>query len=161
MSRHDTATRHGPPRGRGHYNDDGSQWWDDTQQRWFRTTDDTDVLEIEVEDAGHTSMLRSIATTMTGQHGAQSYRFVGRARSGDPRWGEFTVTSDTFPVLPLQLPIERIGPDDAYVDEMRARLDELDRTLVDQGWRPTGQGERWWSKIYTRPCLDWDTPPDA
>lgn len=157
MSRHETATDHGPPRGRGHYNDDGSQWWDDTQQRWFRTTDDEDVLEIDVEDAGHTSMLRSIATTMTGQHGTQSYRFVGRARSGDPRWGAFTVTSGTFPVLPLQLPIDSIGPDDAYGDEMRARLDELDRTLVDQGWRPTGQGERWWSKIYTRSCLDWDT----
>lgn len=161
MSPHSTATATGPPRGPGHYNEDGSQWWDESQQRWFRTTDDEDALEIEMEDAGHTSMLRSIATTLTGQHGTQSYRFVGRARSGDPRWGEFTVTSGTFPVLPMQLPVERIGPDEAYGDEMRARLGELERTLVDQGWRLAGQGEHWWSKIYGRPALDWDTPPDA
>jgi hypothetical protein len=64
-------------------------------------------------------------------------------------------------VLPLQLPIEHVGPDGAYGDEMRARLDELDRALVDQGWRLTGQGERWWSKRYSRPCLHWDTPPDG
>lgn len=161
MRKQDMATRDGPPRGRGHYKDDGSQWWDDTRERWFSTTDDEDVLEIDVENAGHTSMLRSIATTMTGQHGTQSYRFVARARSGDPRWGAFTVASGTFPVLPLQLPIERIGPDDAYGDEMRARLEELDRALVEQGWRPAGQGERWWSTRYTRRCLNWDTPPDG
>jgi len=161
MSTHDTATHQGPPRGRGHYSDDGSRWWDDTQQHWFRTTDDTDVLEIDVEDAGHTSMLRSIATTLTGQYGAQSYRFVGRARSGDPRWADFTVASGTFPVLPLQLPIDRIGPDDAYGDEMRARLDELEQTLVEHGRRPAGHGKRWWSKTYTRRALDWDTPPDT
>jgi hypothetical protein len=40
---------------------------------------------------------------------------------------------------------------------MRARLDELDRTLVEHGWRPAGHGERWWSKTYTRPAIDWDT----
>jgi hypothetical protein len=60
-------------------------------------------------------------------------------------------------VLPLQLPVERIRPDDAYGDEMRARLDELDRTLVEHGWRPAGHGERWLSKTYTRPAIDWDT----
>jgi len=161
MTRHPTTSTEGPPRGRGHYNDHGTQWWDDTHQRWFDTTGDDDTLEIDVEDAGHTSMLRSIATTMTGQHGTQSYRFVARARSGDPRWGTFRLVSGTFPVLPLQLPVHSIGPDDAYGDEMRARLDELERTLVEQGWRPAGQGEHWWSKIYTRPALDWDTPPDS
>lgn len=156
MARHPTTSQEAPPRGRGHYNDDGTQWWDDNRQRWFRTTADEDLLEIDVEDAGHTSMLRSIATTMTGQHGAQSYRFVARAHSGDPQWSDFTVTSGTFPVLPLQLPIDRVGPDEAYGDEMRARLDELERELVAQGWRPAGQGEHWWSKRYTRSCLDWD-----
>lgn len=160
MSSHTTADT-GPPRGRGHYNEDGSQCWDETRQRWFRTISDEDVLEIVMEDAGHTSMLRSIATTLTGQHGTQSYRFVGRARSGDPWWGDFAIVSGTFPVLAIQLPMERIRPDEAFGDEMRAQLGELEHSLVEQGWRLAGQGEHWWSKIYTRPALDWDAPPDV
>jgi hypothetical protein len=42
----------GPPRGPGHYAEDGRWWWDDGQQRWFRVTDQEDVLEIEAEDVG-------------------------------------------------------------------------------------------------------------
>lgn len=154
-----SRTQDGPPRGRGHYNDDGSQWWDRDQGRWFPTTGDVDMLEIDVEDYGHTSMLRSVATTLTGQHGTQSYRFVARGRGADPRWPELTIPSGTFPVQPLQLPIENVGPNDAWGDEMRARLAELDQTLRAEGWQPAGRGEHWWSKRYTRPALDYDAPP--
>lgn len=156
MTRHETAAGQAPPRGRGHYDDDGARWWDDPTQRWYPTTTDEDVLEIDIEDAGHTSMLRSIATTLTGQQGVQTFRFVGRARSSDPRYGDYTVPSGTFPVLPLELPVARLRPDGAYGDEMRARLAELEQLLVDHGWRLDGRGEHWWSKIYRRPTLDWD-----
>lgn len=61
-------------------------------------------------------------------------------------------------VLAMQLPVERIRPDDAFADEMRALLDELEHTLVDHGWRLAGQGAHWWSKTYRRPALDWDAP---
>jgi hypothetical protein len=43
---------HRTPRGPGHYAEDGRWWWDDGQQRWFRVTDQEDVLEIEAEDVG-------------------------------------------------------------------------------------------------------------
>lgn len=143
----------GPPRGRGHYNDDGRWWWDDAQERWLRTADDEEeTLEIELEDYGQSSLLRSITTTLTGQFGAQSYRFLGRAHSTDPRWEPFTASSSTFPVLPLQV-LEKLGPRDAYADEIFGAWHDLQRTLEEHGWRPAGRGERWWSTRYTRPGL--------
>jgi hypothetical protein len=29
---------------------DGRWWWDDGQDRWFRVTDQEDVLEVDAED---------------------------------------------------------------------------------------------------------------
>ena len=131
------------------------------RQRWSRLITDLDTLEVEVEDLGNSSMLRSIVTTLTGQHGTQRHRFVGRARSADPRWASVTVASATFPVLALQPPLDAVGPDDAFAGERQARLDELYRTPRGQGWRRAGHGAHWWSRRYVRPALDWDTPADA
>ena len=75
----------GPPRGSGRYDADGRWWWDDHQQRWFRTTPDVDVLEIEAQDVGGTSLISSLLTTLGTQHGVAYHRFVGRAHSDDPR----------------------------------------------------------------------------
>lgn len=77
------------------------------------------MLEIHAEDCGHRSMLRSILTTLTGQHGTQRYQFVARIRSADPRRPDATITSATFPVLPLQLPLDDIDPGSAFAEEMR------------------------------------------
>jgi hypothetical protein len=155
MNARGTTAQHGPRRARGRYDDDATRWWDEAAQRWYPTTGDEDVLEIQAEDCGHTSMLRSITTTLTGQHGTQRYQFVARIRSADPRSPESTVTSGTFPVLPLQLPLDDIDPHSAFAEEMRARLAELEQRLLDEGWRPGGTGDHWWSKRYTRPAVDW------
>ena len=59
----------GPPRGPGHYSQDGCWWWDDDQQRWFRVTEQKDVLEIEAEDVGGISLAASLLSTLSGQYG--------------------------------------------------------------------------------------------
>jgi hypothetical protein len=161
MRTHDMTVRAGPPRGRGNYDETGTRWWDDTQCRWFNTTDDEDVLEIDLEDVGHTTMLRSIVTTLTGTLGTQVHRFVGRASSGDPRWADFTVSSGTFPMQPGQPPLDRLHPDDPWADAISGQFKQLELTLAEHGWRPAGRGAHWWSKRYTRPALDWEAPADA
>jgi hypothetical protein len=94
----------GPPRGPGHYSQDGRWWWDDHHQQWFRLTDQEDVLEIEAED---------------------------------------------------------VGAQGAWLETQRERLQELHHQLLAEGWRPAGHGAHWWSAIYRRPDIDWDTTPDA
>ncbi len=113
----------------------------------------TSELEIELEDYGSTSMLRRIATTLTGQYGTQSYRFVARPRA-DGRTGDDDLTSATFAVLPLQLPLDDLNPKDAGAEDVVARLHELQEKLEARGWEPTGSGSHWWSTIYTRPRPD-------
>lgn len=76
----------GPPRGPGHYSQDGRWWWDDTQGRWYRVTDQEEVLEIQAEDMGGTSLAASLLTTLSSQYGNGYFRFVARAHSADPRW---------------------------------------------------------------------------
>ena len=73
----------GPPRGPGHYAENGRWWWDDGQDRWFRVTDQEDVLEVEAEDVGGTSLAASLVTTLSSQYGNGYFRFVARARSAD------------------------------------------------------------------------------
>lgn len=97
-------------------------------------------LTIEVEDAGHSSVLHSVLTTLSGQSGTQASRFVGRATQASEE-AAVVATSSTFPVSPLAL-VD--GPEDApdggWPDEARVALDELDTTLVAQGWECTATG---------------------
>jgi len=149
----------GPPRGPGHYSEDGRWWWDDNHRRWFRTVDREDVLEIEAEDVGGISLAASLLSTLSSQYGNGYFRFVARAHSADPRWPTYSMAGATFPVT-------RPSPDDvaaqgAWLDDQHQRFDELHRQLVAEGWRPAGHGAHWWSGIYRRADLDWDTPADA
>jgi len=160
MSRLTKETEQGPPRGSGHYSNDGKGWWDDGRQQWFATTDQDDVLEIEAQDMHGTSWVRSVVTTLTSQYGTGSYRFVGRARSADSRWPTYSVSSGTFPVTPLGT-LNDLEAQGAWSSEIKGRLRELEDRLVAEGWRKTGQGAHWWSQIYARPNLDWETPPGA
>ncbi|HSJ43415.1 MAG TPA: hypothetical protein VK923_01880 [Euzebyales bacterium] len=160
-SARDTNPRDSSRQGRGRHDNDATRWWDEGTQRWYATTSEKDELEIHAEDYGHTSMLRSIVTTLTGQHGTQRYRFVARIHHADPRWPDSTVASATFPALALQLPPDDIDPRNAFAEEMRTCLAELDTRLLDDGWQAAGMGEHWWSKRYTRPAVDWDQPLDA
>jgi hypothetical protein len=149
----------GPPRGPGHYSQDGSWWWDDHQHRWFRVTDQEDVLEIEAEDVGGISLAASLLTTLSSQYGNGYFRFVAQAHSADPRWPTYAVAGVTFPgTRPSP---EDVGAQGAWLDGQRQRFDELHRQLLEEGWRPAGHGVHWWSVIYRRPDLDWETPADA
>jgi len=149
----------GPPRGPGHYSQDGRWWWDDGQGRWLRVTDQEDVLEVEAEDVGGISLAASLATTLSSQYGNGYFRFVARARSADPRWPSYAMAGATFPVT--RPSPEDVAAQGAWLETQRERFEELDRQLRAEGWWPAGHGAHWWSALYRRPDLDWDTPPDA
>ena len=149
----------GPPRGPGHYSEDDRWWWDDDQGQWFRLTDRKDVLEVEVEDFGGTSLAASLATTLASQYGNAYFRFVARARGADPRWPTYAMAGATFPATRPSL--DDVGAQGAWPETQRARFEELHQQLLAEGWRPVGHGVHWWSAIYQRPDVDWDTPADA
>jgi hypothetical protein len=143
---------------RGHYSDDGRWWWDDDRGDWYATTGPDESCEVVLEDDGNRSLLRSIVTTLTGQAGTQSYRFVARALGIDLDAPGGTVASDTFPVLPLSLVEGHVAPEEGWPEEVRAALAGLDEDLVSRGWQRRGRGEHWWSYRYTRPRVDWARP---
>jgi hypothetical protein len=141
----------GPPRGPGHYSEDGRRWWDDDHRCWFPVTDQEDQLEIEVEDYAETSLFNRLWSGLFTQYGHPTYfRFVGRARSADPRWPTYQVVGATFPEPGLGNPSGK-GP---WADEQRASLEELQEQLLREGWRLVGRGEHWWSLRYKRPVVD-------
>jgi hypothetical protein len=84
---------------------------------------------------------------------------VARARSADPRWPAYAMAGATFPATRPSL--EDAGAQGAWLETQRERLDELHRQLVAEGWRLAGRGPHWWSAIYKRPDIDWETPADA
>jgi hypothetical protein len=149
----------GPPRGPGHYSDDGCRWWDDDQRRWFRITDQQDVLEIEAEDVGGISLAASLLTILSSQYGNGYFRFVGRARSADPRWPTYAMAGATFPATRPTL--EDVAAQGAWLETQRERFQELHQQLLAEGWRPAGRGANWWSALYRRPAIDWSTSTDA
>jgi hypothetical protein len=149
----------GPPRGPGRHSEDGRWWWDDDQRRWFRVTDQEEVLEVEAEDMGGTSLAASLVTTLSSQYGNAYFRFVARVRSADPRWPTYAMAGATFPATRPSL--EDLGAQGAWLETQRERFQELHQQLLAEGWRPAGHGAHWWSAIYRRPAIDWDTPADA
>jgi hypothetical protein len=149
----------GPPRGVGHYSEDGRWWWDDGQGRWFRTVEDEDVLEIEAEDVGGISLAASLLTILSSQYGNGYFRFVARARSADPRWPTYAIAGATFPATRPSL--VDVAAQGAWLETQRERFDELHRQLLQEGWRPAGRRAHWWQAVYTRPAIDLGTPPDA
>lgn len=149
-----------PPRGPGHYSEDGGWWWDDDQHRWFHTSGQEDVLEIEAEDVSGLSPLRSMLQTLTGGWFTLYSRFAGRARSADPRWPTYLIEGATFPVIRGE-PLDHLQAQGAWVDTIEKQFREMHQQLVREGRRPTGHGRHWWSHVYRRPTLDWDTSPDG
>lgn len=147
----------GPPRGRGHYSEDGRSWWDEAARRWFPVTDAQDTLEIELEDAGGTSMVASLLATLGSTFGNAYYRFVGRAHSADPRWPTYAIFGKTFPA-PRAFSGD-LPPQDQWAEGMTQALNQLREELLAQGWRPVGHRAHPWSFTYLRPGLDliWST----
>ena len=148
-----------PPGGPGHYSEDGAWWWDDDHDRWLRTTGQKDVLEIEAEDVSGVSPLWSMFQTLAGGWCTLYYRFVGRARSADPRWPTYSIKGATFPAIRGE-PLDHLQGQGAWLDTIEKRFREMHQQLVRGGWRPTGHGAHWWPGVYRRPTLDWDTLPD-
>jgi hypothetical protein len=109
------------------------------------------VLEIEAEDVGGTSLLASLLTTLSSQFGNAYFRFVGRVRGGDPGGPDrpTDVVGATFPATRPSL--YDVAAQGAWLETQRERFDELHRQLVEEGWRPVGHGDHWWSGIYRRP----------
>jgi hypothetical protein len=142
----------GPPWGPGYYTEDGRSWWDDDRQRWFHVGSQEDSLEIEVEDFGGTSFPAALGTILISQYGTGYATFVARAHSDDPRWSVYGVTGPTFPMT--RMPLDDLSAQGAWAQDMRTRLDEMDRELVQHGWRRAGHGEHWWSLRYTRPVIE-------
>jgi len=152
MTRHIRTTSEGPPRGRGHYSDDGQRWWDDELGRWLPTTEDEDTLEVQLEDVGGRSWVTSLFTTLA-VGGNTLFRFVGRARSHDPRWPTYEVCGDTF-LVPRALPMTQPTPQPEWAPEMTSSLEELRERLVAEGWRAAGRRTTPWSYVYTRPAVE-------
>jgi hypothetical protein len=99
-----------------------------------------DVLEVEVEDVGATSLVSNLRTTLGTQHGVAYHRFVGRARSTDAGWPTFTVVGGAFPLM--RAPLDDLRAHGAWVDAIQEQLGELRRRLAEEGWRPAGMGAR-------------------
>jgi hypothetical protein len=159
--RRSAATPAGPPQGSGHYSANGDLWWDDPQRRWFCTSAGEDRLEIEVEEIGERSLLRSLATTLSGSYGSAYFWFVGKATSVEPRWSSYRMVGDSFPVMRAQ-PFDELGAGGPFADDARLALIKFRRCLVDQGWKAeVGRGQHWYSYLYVRPTIDWESRPDA
>ena len=143
---------HGPNRGPGRYSEDGLRWWDGRHGHWFAVGPALDTLEIELEDVGDVSWVNSVLTTLTSQSGSATYRFVGVARSADPRWPTYRITGGTF-VSPRSFK-DDLPPQEDWAPGMTKSLQVLADELVDEGWLLSGHGEAPWSDRYTRPCID-------
>src|SRR5664279_6041823 len=125
-----------PARGPGHYSADRHRWWDEREQQWLQLGDTSDTLEIELTDAGGESWIASILTVLGSQNGSGYYRFVGVARSADPRWPTYRTLGDTFPA-PRGF-LANIPPEQAWAPGMTRSLLNLRGELLRAGWTPTG-----------------------
>jgi hypothetical protein len=136
--------------GHGHYSDDRQQWWDDEERRWRELSDETETLEIVLEDVSARSWPASVLATLESQFGSRSYRFVGLVRAGDPHCVD-RVESGTF-ACPRTVGAE-LPPQERWAFGMTSELDELRRRLTHEGWVPLGRGKQPWSYTYFRPRL--------
>ena len=150
------ATRTEPDHhGHGHYSDDQRWWWDESEQHWHRLSDETETLEIVLEDVGDRSWVNGVLSTLGSQSGSRFYRFVGLIRAGDPQ-PTACVESGSFlspgPIL-AELP-----PSEQWTYGMTDELDQLRKRLAADGWVPLGRGIHPWSYSYFRPRLEPDEP---
>lgn len=144
---------------RGRYSVDERWWFDEDRRAWFPTTDDRERLRVELQDAGSTSWLASIAGTLANQSGQAHLRFVGRVTADDGRPGR-VIAGPTF-LRPRSVP-DTIGPDERWCPGMGDALEGLRRRLDAEGWLLVDCGDEPWSDRYERPGIDWSRPtPEA
>ena len=104
--------------------------------------------EVHLEELGQHSWWKAFLNTLGGTNGSAQYRFVAR-RAGAPDTRERHVREGaTFPLMRWQDLDDEHQPN-AFSDIAHQRLEELDASLRDDGWRPCGQpGRHWWSRTY-------------
>jgi hypothetical protein len=142
--------------GSGHYSDDRQRWWDDEDRRWHNLSEETETLEIVIEDVSERSWLASLVATLGSQFGGRYYRFVGVIRAGHPHPVD-RVESGTF-ACPRTVGRD-IPPQEQWAFGMTRELNGLRKQLIDEGWFELGHGPQPWSYTYFRPCLASATPP--
>lgn len=121
--------------GRGRYSYDHQRWWNQDEQRWHQLSDETETLEIVLEDVSDGSWISSILLTLGSQFGSRCYRFVGLVRAGDPRPID-RVVSGTFPA-PRGI-LAYLPPTEQWAFGMARELRELRDRLAADGWVPSG-----------------------
>jgi hypothetical protein len=108
-----------------------------------------EVLEVHVEELGQHSWWKALLTTLGGTYGSTQLRFVARP-PGPDAGGAGHLFGATFPAMRLS-DLDDLTEPNAWLDEARERLEELDRQLVAQGWHRVGTtGRHWWSRTYGR-----------
>ena len=143
------SDHHGP----GHYSDDYCWWWDEADQHWHRLSDETETLEIVLEELGDRSWVDGVLTTLDSGSGAGSCRFVGLVRAGGPHPID-RVDGGTF--TPPAVIDGGVPPVEMWPFGMTQELDVLRERLAADGWVPLGHGNRSWSSTYFRPRLEPD-----
>lgn len=105
-------------------------------------------VEVHLEELGQHSWWKALLNTATGTNGSAQYRFVAR-RAGTADTPDLHVREGaTFPLVRWQDLGDEHQPN-AFSDIARQRLEELDASLRDDGWRRSKQsGRHWWSRTY-------------
>jgi hypothetical protein len=105
-------------------------------------------VEVHLEELGQHSCWKALLNTVTGTNGSAQYRFVVR-RTGDADAPELHIREGaTFPLMRWQDLDDEHEPN-AFADIAHQRLEELDASLRDDGWRRCGEtGRHWWSRSY-------------
>lgn len=111
-----------------------------------------EALQIHLEELGEHSWVKALFNTLTGTFGSAQYRFVARPPGKDHQASDHREVGATFPVMRWQDLNDLHGPQSAWVEDARKRLQELDAELVAEGWqRQPVTGRHWWSLSYLRP----------
>jgi hypothetical protein len=166
-------TRIGRPRpdfsvGSGAFAEDGAEWRDEKTGQFYPVDPaNKDVCEIRVDEAGvywrTTALMRLIGRGVMLRHKFVAVDRTTSAVVTDAEFGREARRNITVE----HLDPEKAGSDpyDLRQDRQRAleALDFLDLLLEQRGWsRAAGAAGPWYSRVYTRPVIDWTHPsPDG
>ena len=104
-------------------------------------------VEVQLEELGQHSWLGALFNTLTGSYGSAQFRFAARPTT-DQGASRDVVLGATFPMMRFQDLDDHTMPN-AWLELAEERLAELDRDLVQRGWRRADRsGTHWWSRIY-------------
>ncbi len=146
-----------PPQGEGYYDRSSGRWWDNHVGHFLPLAMGCDRLEVHVEEVADDSWLARHSASVARAIHAPRYRFVGEARSDDPRWPSYRIVGDVFSTGRTTL---FGGAVDArpWASEVLAHLTDFAAHLFERGWQPEGHGQHWWSLQLSRPCVQWPVP---